>query len=116
MPFLIAGVAALAVAFIAIGIAASTRDDPLRARLTQLGTMSRSASRRDLPTRTSARARRNSSTRGPFIFSVTLPSAASNARPARTEIVRRSRASGRARRIAFWRARTRPPSQNSGTM
>src|SRR5690242_14297293 len=39
MPFLIAGVAALAVAFIAIGIAASTRDDPLRARLTQLGTM-----------------------------------------------------------------------------
>jgi tight adherence protein C len=39
MPFLIAGVAALAVVLIALGAAASTRDDPLRARLTQLGTM-----------------------------------------------------------------------------
>src|SRR5438874_2407798 len=39
MPFLIAGVAALAVVMIALGVAASTRDDPLRARLTQLGAM-----------------------------------------------------------------------------
>jgi hypothetical protein len=35
------------------------------------GTMSRSASRRALPTRTSASARRNSSTSGPFSFSTT---------------------------------------------
>jgi tight adherence protein C len=39
IPFLIAGAAALAVALIAVGIAFSTREDPLRARLTQLGTM-----------------------------------------------------------------------------
>jgi tight adherence protein C len=39
VPVLIAGVAALAVALIAFGIAFSTREDPLRARLTQLGTM-----------------------------------------------------------------------------
>src|SRR5256885_89710 len=39
MPSLIAGVAALAVVMIALGVAASTRDDPLRARLTQLGAM-----------------------------------------------------------------------------
>jgi len=39
MPFLIAGVAAVAVALIAVGLATSTRDDPLRARLTQLGAM-----------------------------------------------------------------------------
>src|SRR5256885_1316546 len=39
MPFVIAGVAALAVVMIAFGVASSTRDDPLRARLTQLGTM-----------------------------------------------------------------------------
>src|SRR5512135_1693928 len=36
---LIAGAAALAVALIAVGIAFSTREDPLRAWLTQLGTM-----------------------------------------------------------------------------
>src|SRR5512142_2989945 len=39
MPLLIAGVAALAVVMVALGIAFSTREDPLRARLTQLGTM-----------------------------------------------------------------------------
>jgi tight adherence protein C len=39
MPFLIAGVAALAVVMIALGVANSQRDDPLRARLTQLGAM-----------------------------------------------------------------------------
>ena len=39
MPILIAGAAAAAVALIAIGLATSTRDDPLRARLTQLGAM-----------------------------------------------------------------------------
>jgi tight adherence protein C len=38
-PFLIAGVAALAIVLIALGFASSTRDDPLRARLTQLGAM-----------------------------------------------------------------------------
>jgi len=54
--------------------------------------------------------------RGPFIFSTTLPSAASKPRPARTEIVRRSRASGIWSRIAFWRFLTRPLSQNSGRM
>ena len=78
------------------------------------GMMSRSASRRALPTRTSARARRNSSMRGPSIFSTTLPRAASKPRPARTEIVRRSRASGIWSTIACWRARIRRPSQNSG--
>jgi tight adherence protein C len=39
MPLLIAGVAALAIVMIALGVASSTRDDPLRARLTQLGAM-----------------------------------------------------------------------------
>ncbi|HXI45081.1 MAG TPA: type II secretion system F family protein [Candidatus Acidoferrales bacterium] len=39
MPILIAGVAALAIVMIALGVASSTRDDPLRARLTQLGAM-----------------------------------------------------------------------------
>jgi tight adherence protein C len=39
MPILIAGIAALAIVMIALGVASSTRDDPLRARLTQLGTM-----------------------------------------------------------------------------
>jgi tight adherence protein C len=39
MALLIAAVAAAAVALIAVGLATSTRDDPLRARLTQLGTM-----------------------------------------------------------------------------
>ncbi len=64
------------------------------------GMMSRSASRRVLPIRTSARARRNSSASGPFVFSTTLPSAASKPSPARTEIVNRSRVSGIASRIA----------------
>jgi tight adherence protein C len=39
MPYLIAGVAALAIVMIALGVASSSRDDPLRARLTQLGAM-----------------------------------------------------------------------------
>jgi len=39
VPVLIAGAAALAVALIAVGLAFSSREDPLRARLTQLGTM-----------------------------------------------------------------------------
>lgn len=39
MPILIAGVAAAAVVLIALGVAASQQDDPLRARLTQLGAM-----------------------------------------------------------------------------
>ena len=39
MPFLVAAVAAAAVVLIALGVAASQQDDPLRARLTQLGTM-----------------------------------------------------------------------------
>jgi tight adherence protein C len=42
MALLIAAVAAAAVALIAVGLATSTRDDPLRARLTQLGTMTAS--------------------------------------------------------------------------
>jgi tight adherence protein C len=42
MAFLIAGIAAVAVALIAVGLATSTRDDPLRARLTQLGAMTAS--------------------------------------------------------------------------
>ena len=42
MAILIALVAAGAVALIAVGLATSTRDDPLRARLTQLGTMTAS--------------------------------------------------------------------------
>ena len=81
-----------------------------------LGTMSRSASRRALPTRTSASARRNSSLSGPGIFSITLASAVSKPRPARTEIVSRSRVSGTAFRMTFWRLRIRLPSQNSGSM
>ena len=87
----------------------------VRAVTSVRGTMSRSASRRGLPTRISARARRNSSVRGPWSFSTTLPSAPSKPRPARTEIVSRSRASGICIRMAFWRFLTRPPSQNSGT-
>ncbi len=39
MPVVIAGVAALAVVLITVGFAFSAREDPLRARLTQLGTM-----------------------------------------------------------------------------
>src|SRR5215212_4602538 len=39
IPVLIAGAAALAIVMIALGLATSTRDDPLRARLTQLGAM-----------------------------------------------------------------------------
>src|SRR4051812_2354989 len=41
MPFavFVAGAAAVAIVMIAIGLATSTRDDPLRARLTQLGAM-----------------------------------------------------------------------------
>src|SRR5919205_1223750 len=39
MPFLVAGAAALAIVMIAVGLATSQRDDPLRARLTQLGAM-----------------------------------------------------------------------------
>ncbi len=39
MPVVIAGVAALAIVLITVGFAFSTREDPLRARLTQLGTM-----------------------------------------------------------------------------
>jgi tight adherence protein C len=39
MAFVIAGAAALAVALIAIGLASSTTNDPLRARLSQLGAM-----------------------------------------------------------------------------
>ena len=39
MAFLIGGVAAVAIVLIAIGVAASQQDDPLRARLTQLGAM-----------------------------------------------------------------------------
>src|SRR3954465_2000371 len=41
MPFavFVPGAAAVAIVMIAIGLATSTRDDPLRARLTQLGTM-----------------------------------------------------------------------------
>src|SRR5215212_10371713 len=39
IPVLIAGAAALAIVMIAIGLATSSRDDPLKARLTQLGAM-----------------------------------------------------------------------------
>ena len=39
MPVLIAGIAAVAIVMIALGVATTTRDDPLRARLTQLGAM-----------------------------------------------------------------------------
>ena len=39
IPIVIAGVAALAVVLITVGLAGTSRDDPLRVRLTQLGTM-----------------------------------------------------------------------------
>jgi len=42
MPLIVAGVAALAIVMITLGLASQTRDDPLRARLTQLGAMTAS--------------------------------------------------------------------------
>jgi hypothetical protein len=41
LPIIVAGAAALAIVMIALGLAGASRDDPLRARLSQLGAMTK---------------------------------------------------------------------------
>ena len=72
------------------------------------------ASRRSLPIAMSRSMRVSSSEKGPPLFSATRASAASRPRPASTQVVIRSMASGRALMTSFCRALTLPFSHMRG--
>ncbi len=64
---------------------------------------------------TSRSMRASSSARGPLVFSATRASAASRPKPACTQVVTRSSASGSDLSTSFWRLRTRPLSHVPGS-